>query len=252
MYRTHYNKNGSDAHVVLLDASKAFDRVDHIRLFNILVSKGVCPTLLKLLFNMYIQLMMTVQWGNVTSDAFKNANGVQQGGVLSPILFTLYMDVLLSRLKSCGFGCYIGQSFVGTLGYADDIVLLASTRYSLSRLLRECELFSEEYLLTFNANKSNYIEFPHVGDTVSTNIDFLNNQIASSYSSIHLGNVIGPNISTKRVESSIADFNRKTNVHLSSFYKVGTNCLHYNLYQYASSLYESYGMYLTNTPTNFT
>ena len=181
----YYNRNGSDVHVVLLDASKAFDRVDHIKLF-----KGVCPTLLKLFFNMYSQQTMTVQWGNVTSDAFKTSNGVKQGGVLSPILFTLYIDILLSRLKSCGFGCYIGQSFVGALGYADDIVLLAPTRYSLSRLLKECELFSEEYLLTFNANKSNYIVFPHVGDNVSKNINFMNNQIASSDSSIHLGNVI--------------------------------------------------------------
>ena len=113
---------------------------------------------------------MTVQWGNVTSDA---SNGVRQGGVLSPILFTLYMDALSSRLKSCGFGCYISQSFVGALGYADDIVLLAPTRYSLSRLLKECELFCEEYLVTFNANKSNYIVFPHVGDNVSTNFIFL-------------------------------------------------------------------------------
>ena len=132
----YYNRNGSEVHVVLLDASKAFDRVDHIKLFNILVGKGVCPTLLKLLFNMYSQQTMTVQWGDVTSDAFKTSNGVKQGGVLSPILFTLYIDILFSRLKSCGFGCYIGQSFVGALGYADDIVLLAPTRYSLSRLLR--------------------------------------------------------------------------------------------------------------------
>ena len=100
----NYNRSGSDVHVVLLNGSKAFDRVDHIKFFNILVSKGVCPTLLKLLFNMYTQQTMTAQWGNVTS------------GVLSPILFTLYMDVLLSRFKSCGFGCYIGQSFVGALG----------------------------------------------------------------------------------------------------------------------------------------
>ena len=84
----YYNRNGSDVHVVLLDASKAFDRVDHIKLFNILVGKGVCPTLLKLLFNMYTQQTMTVQWGNVISDAFKTSNGVKQGGVLSPILFT--------------------------------------------------------------------------------------------------------------------------------------------------------------------
>ena len=39
-------------------------------------------------------------------------------------------------LDSCGFGCYISQSFVGALGYADDIVLLTPTRYRLSRLLR--------------------------------------------------------------------------------------------------------------------
>ena len=81
----YYNRNGSDVHVVLLEASKAFDLVDHIKLFNILVTKGVCPTLLKLLFNMYTQRTMTVQWGNVTSDAFKTSNGVKQGGVLSPI-----------------------------------------------------------------------------------------------------------------------------------------------------------------------
>ena len=85
---------------------------------------------------MYSQQTMTVQWGDITSDAFKTSNGVKQGGVLSPILLTLYIDILLSRLKSCGFVCYIGQSFVGVLGYADDIVLLAPMRYSLSRLKR--------------------------------------------------------------------------------------------------------------------
>ena len=223
---SYYNRNGSDVHVVLLDASKAFDRVDHIELFNILVGKGVCPTFFKLLFNMYSQQTMPVQWGNVTYNAFKTSNSVKQGAVLSPILFTLYIDLLLSRLKSCGFGCYIGQSFVGTLGYADDIVLLAPTRYSLSRLSKECELFSEEYLLTFNANKSNYSVFSHVGDNVSTNIIFMNNQIASSDSSVYFGNVIGPNISTKRGEASIADFNRKINVLLSSFHNVSTNCLY--------------------------
>ena len=251
--KTHHVPNALPyVHVVLLDASKAFDRVDHIKLFNILVGKGVCPTLLKLLFNMYSQHTMTVQWGNVTSNAFKTSNGVKQGGVLSPILFTLYIDLLLSRPKSCGSGCYIGQSFVGALGYADDIVLLAPTRYSLSRFLKECELFSEEYLLTFNANKSNYIVFPHVGDNVSTNNNFMNNQIASSDSSIHLCNVIGPNISTKRVEASIADFNRKNNVLLSSFIMLAPIVYIKYLYQYVCHyMAVSYGMYPTDTPTIF-
>ena len=144
-------------------------------------------------FNMYTQQTMTVQWGNVTSNAFKTSKSVKQGSVLSPILFTLYIDVLLSRLESCGFGYYIGQSYVAVLGYADDIALLAPTRYLLSILLKD--LFSEGYLLTFNTNESNYVVFPHVCENVSTNIIFMNNEIASSDSSIHLGNVIGPHSS---------------------------------------------------------
>ena len=137
-------------------------------------------------------------------------------------------SLFVSRLKSCGFGCYIGQSFVGALGYADDIVLLAPTRYSLSRVLKECELFSEEYSLIFNANKSNYIVFPHVGDNVSTIIDFINNEIASSDCSIHLG----------RVQSSgLLLFNRKINVLLSSFYNVCTDCLYKIFISICMSLY---------------
>ena len=115
--------------------------------------------------------------------------------------------------------------------------MLVPTRYSLSRLLKESELFSEEYLLTLNANKSNYIVFPHVGDNASTNNNFMNNQIASSDSSIHLGDVIGPNISTKRVEANIADFNRKINVLLSSFRNVNTNCLYKLFISICMSLY---------------
>ena len=150
------------------------------------------------------------------------------------ILLTLYINVLFSRLKSCGFGCNIGQSFLDALGYADDIVVLAPTRYSLSRFLKECELFSEEHLLTFNANKSSYILFPHVGDNVSTNINLMNNQIAS-LDSIHLGYVIGSNISI--AESSIAGFNRQTNILLSSFYNAGTNCLCKKMISICMSLY---------------
>ena len=65
------------------------------------------------------------------------------------------------------------------------------------------------------------------------------NQIASSDSSIHLGNVIGRNISTKRVEASIADLNRKTftNVLLSPFHNVSTNCLYKIFISICMSLY---------------
>ena len=68
---------------------------------------------------------MSVRWDKVVSQPFKAGNGGKLGGVLYPILFTLYLDELMDMLKSSGFGCYVGNVFVGTLAYANDNVLLA-------------------------------------------------------------------------------------------------------------------------------
>ena len=53
------------------------------------------------------------------SGYFNLSNGVKQGGVLSPILFTIYIDQLLIDLKESGFGCYLNNTFMGALSYAD-------------------------------------------------------------------------------------------------------------------------------------
>jgi arginine exporter protein ArgO len=59
------------------------------------------------------------------SDYFLAGNGVKQGGVLSLVLFCIYIDGLLVALSWAGMGCFVGSNFVGALVYADDIVLLA-------------------------------------------------------------------------------------------------------------------------------
>jgi len=62
---------------------------------------------------------------SVLSEYFLATNGVKLGGVFSPVLFCIYIDNLLVQLLKSGFGCYIGNTFVGALAYADDIVLVA-------------------------------------------------------------------------------------------------------------------------------
>ena len=84
---------------------------------------------------------------------------MKQGGVLSPVLFGVYIDELIVKLQATGFGCHIGNKFVGAAGYADDIVLLAPTITSMSKLLNVCESFSEEYDVLFNSTKSRLICF---------------------------------------------------------------------------------------------
>ena len=76
---------------------------------------------------MYANNYVRVAWRGVMSNYFLASNGVKQGGVLSPVLFCLYIDDLLLTLSQSGVGCYVGINFAGALAYADDIVLVAPT-----------------------------------------------------------------------------------------------------------------------------
>ena len=76
------------------------------------------------------------------------ANGVRQGGVLSPILFTVYIDDLLLELKRQGIGCYWSKHFVGAVCYADDITLLTPSPSALRLMLNTCSLAHPLPLLT--------------------------------------------------------------------------------------------------------
>ena len=79
-----------------MDASKAFDRLYHIELFRLLSERAVCPLILRLLFNMNRKQRIQVRWGDSLSDIFSMSNGVKQGAVLSPVVFT---PTLISSLK---------------------------------------------------------------------------------------------------------------------------------------------------------
>ena len=140
----YYTSRQTPAFVTLLDASKAFVRVQYVKLFELLLRRNMCPAMVKFLALAYIQQSLSVRWQNVTSTSFPCENGIKQGGVLSPILFCAYMDTLLERLSHLGVGCHVGHVFAGALSYADDLTLLAPTRSAMNTMLRECEAFARE------------------------------------------------------------------------------------------------------------
>uniref|UniRef100_A0A3P9H128 Reverse transcriptase domain-containing protein n=1 Tax=Oryzias latipes TaxID=8090 RepID=A0A3P9H128_ORYLA len=89
-----YRSLNSSVFLCFLDASKAFDRVNHKKLFMKLTKRGVPKCLVRILAYWYAQQTIQVKWGNQVSEPFKSTNGVRQGGILSPILFNLYLDEL--------------------------------------------------------------------------------------------------------------------------------------------------------------
>jgi len=89
------------------------------------------------------------------SQYFLATNGVKQGGVLSPMLYLLYIDGLLVKLSNAGVGCYFGPIFVDALSYEDDLLLPAPTPSAMRKLLAVCDNYAQEYCIKFNAKKSN-------------------------------------------------------------------------------------------------
>ena len=61
---------------------------------------------------------------------------------MSPILFAIYVDSLISDLRQSGYGLYIGTLFVGCVVYADDIVLLSVSCFGLQRLVDMWQLWN--------------------------------------------------------------------------------------------------------------
>ena len=77
----------SNVYGLVLDATKAFDRLNYCKLFRILLNRNVSPLICRLLLYMYRNQNLRVRWGNTYSDNFSVRNGVKQGGVISPIIF---------------------------------------------------------------------------------------------------------------------------------------------------------------------
>ena len=138
----HYMHEGSSVFAYFLDASRAFDLVNHEILFNRLLERDLPVHLARFLLSWYKDQRMSVRWMNSFSGSFPVSNGVRQGGVLSTILFTIHIDGLLNDLRILGVGCFCDSHFSGAFCYADDVVLLAPTPAALRMMLRCCEEFA--------------------------------------------------------------------------------------------------------------
>ena len=140
------------------DASKDFDRVNVLALFKTLYSRGMY-IYLRLLMKTYEEQQIRIRWNNSISDYFTIINGVKQGGVLSPVLFSIYLDQLITQLSHLGMGFYMNGLFTGVFIYADDITLLAPSRASMVLMLEKCESFALTHDILFNAAKTKYMIF---------------------------------------------------------------------------------------------
>ena len=112
-----------------IDYVKAFDCVDHNKLWKILKEMGIPDHLTCFLRNLYTGQEATVSTGHGTTDWFQIGKGVCQGCILSPCLFNLYVDYIMRNagLDETQAGIKIPERTINNLRYADDTTLMAES-----------------------------------------------------------------------------------------------------------------------------
>ena len=124
-----------------IDYAKAFDCVDHNKLWKILKEMGIPGHLTCLLKNLYAGQEATIRTGHGTTDLFQIGKGVSQGCILSPCLFNLYAEYIMRNagLEEAQAGIKIARRNINNLRYADDTTLMAESEEELKSSLDESE-----------------------------------------------------------------------------------------------------------------
>ena len=163
-----------------IDYAKAFDCVDHNKLWTILKEMGIPDHLTCLLRNLCASQEATVRTGHGTTDWFQIGKGVCQGCILLPCLFNLYAEYIMrnSELEEAQAGIKIAGRNINNLRYVDDTTLMIENE-ELKSLLMKMKEKSEKVGLKFNIQKTKIMASGPItsletdGETVETVSDFI-------------------------------------------------------------------------------
>lgn len=148
---------GKTTYMAFLDFRKAFDTVWREGLLMAAWNSGLRGRIWRLIDTLYDNVQAQVKFGNIETDFFKVDEGVKQGCVLSPVLFCIFISEFSKLLKKYDLGVRIHDVCIGSLFWADDVVLLANDENKLNRMLEVAAQFASDWRLSFNHDKCNVL-----------------------------------------------------------------------------------------------
>lgn len=147
-----YKEKRKSLYICAIDASKAFEKVNRIKLLHSLIGK-MDPELWRITKN-YYNSNVYIRNCNETGPIFKTSVGVKQGGPLSHRLFSIYVEELIERIKKTNLVAEINSLPTGILMYADDLLIVTDSVDKLKKILKICEKFGDEKEIKFNPKKT--------------------------------------------------------------------------------------------------
>ena len=178
-----------DVFACFVDYEKAFDKVKHAELFNMLKGLDLDGKDLRLLRNLYWNQKAAVRVANEESMRQDIKRGVRQGCVLSPDLFNLYSEVIMRDLMELD-GIKFGGRNLNNIRYADDTVLIADSEDKLQRLVQELVQSSGEHGLKLNTSKTKVMVISKGNEDARTNISVSGEVLEQVSRYKYLGSVV--------------------------------------------------------------
>ena len=140
--------------VAYFDVSKAFDKVWIDGLFYQMRRMGVEGRVWRLLYGSYPNFWCKVRSNGQYSDWYKMECSIHQGGYLSLLKYTTFIDPLLREIENSGVGCCISGVPTSPLGYADDMATACLSKAKIVHVLRTVFSHSLKWRYKYNASKS--------------------------------------------------------------------------------------------------
>ena len=146
--------DGGKLYLSFLDIEKAYDGVNREMLCRALKKVGLSERIVNIVRSMYVDTKARYRIGNIETDWVKSERGVRQGCILSPILFSFYIEELAVRLRRMNAGVRAGRDKVCMLLYADDLVVTSESTEELQNLLDVLDEYGRDFGVRFTSEKS--------------------------------------------------------------------------------------------------
>lgn len=159
----NYFKKNKYLFACFVDLKKAFDTVNREALLSKLFNYNIRGNFFNVLKDMYNNVTFSVKLTEGVTDSFQSTIGVKQGCILSPSLFSLYMNDLVDNFDAECDPVYLNEKQLSCLLYADDIVLLSQSAKGLQKLLDSLKAFCDMWDLTVNIDKTKIMIFNKSG-----------------------------------------------------------------------------------------
>jgi len=148
-------EHGNDLFFCFVDFEKAFDRVDWVKMMQILQSIGIDWKDRRLITNLYVHQRAVVRVMQEYSEESDMGRGVRQGCCLSPLLFTIYSEaMMLEAMDGIDEGVKVGGKLVRDVRFADDQGMVAGTEDGLQKIMDNLNATAEGYGMKINIKKT--------------------------------------------------------------------------------------------------